>query len=565
MVGIGAFAAALLAMSPLARAQDIFGRRGIYDATASPEIRGKALDYAYIRGEKPSFAELHGLASAPTVEVRRNFVYVEDTDGSLTIPYRQAQDLFDSFDFALRQVYRVLPDEFVFIYLFTAFETGVGAFFYQPEANNTRGIGDMVYDMNGASPRDGFVFMNYWQSFNVLFGQGGPTFVQGQSRAVFNQEAMHRWGAYVQAGTAGMGAGSDVLRGRDDAHWSYFLETNASPMEGNHWRDNGNNSFTTLTTFNDWRYSELDRYLMGLLPATMVEPFFVIDAPVVGTQQDITGQVINKASPPQVPELGGQITIQGHRVNLTIDDIITRNGVRQPAFGQAPTRWRSVFVMLAGKTSPLSETERLSFEQMVDGYAAGFKEATGNVGELDYAQNATPKMPIGGACTAMSDCDVLQANVCLTVPPVPQGSGLCTRPCSQVSSCPMDWCCQADSIGVKVCLPETMCQPEPPPDAGVSSAPDAGDDSMMMMGGADGGTGGAMMEPCACDTTTACDSTNGAMCMCDPECKAQGLQQQKSGCACVRPTRAAPALGLILFGAAILFATKRLRKKSRFE
>src|SRR2546428_2895249 len=81
-------AGAALAAEPAAHAQDLLGRVGIYDATRSPLLRGKQLDYAYIRGEKPSFAEQHGLAGAPTVEIRRNYVYVEDTDGTLHIPYQ---------------------------------------------------------------------------------------------------------------------------------------------------------------------------------------------------------------------------------------------------------------------------------------------------------------------------------------------------------------------------------------------------------------------------------------------------------------------------------------------
>src|SRR5687768_3167350 len=150
-------AGALLAAAP-AQAQDLFGRtEPRYDLTGSPLIRDW-VDHAYINGEVPTFAERKGLAGLPIVEVRRNYVYVEDADGSLNIPWQSQQDVFDSFNFALNELYQVLPDEFVFVYLFTSFETGLGAFFYSPEANTDRGIGSERFDSNGFSPREGFVF-----------------------------------------------------------------------------------------------------------------------------------------------------------------------------------------------------------------------------------------------------------------------------------------------------------------------------------------------------------------------------------------------------------------------
>jgi hypothetical protein len=76
---LGIFILTLVGFSAPAGAQSLFGGTGrmpYRDITGSPEVAGLSLDYSYIAGETPSYAELRGLAGAPTVEVRRNYVYV---------------------------------------------------------------------------------------------------------------------------------------------------------------------------------------------------------------------------------------------------------------------------------------------------------------------------------------------------------------------------------------------------------------------------------------------------------------------------------------------------------
>ncbi|MCK6552112.1 hypothetical protein L6R52_40150, partial [Myxococcota bacterium] len=540
-VTLGAILAAALTTTIPAQAEDLFGRTGLYDATGSAPVKNWRMDYDFIKGLRPTAAELRGLAGAATVEMRRNYVYVQDTDGTQRIPYQSQDDLFNSFEFALREVYRALPDEFVFVYLFTSFDTGVGAFFYAPEASNTRGIGQATFDQNGASPREGFIFMNYWRSFEDTFGRGGEQFVRGQARSVFNQEAGHRWCCFVTAGPGINGTGTDLLLGRDDSHWSYFAQSGGSPMEGNGWRDNGNGTFTTTTNFNNWQFSPLDQYLMGLIPPADVPSFFVIQNPSTGNATDLFGQRINRASTPQIIE---PVTASGTRVDISIDSIVSRNGPRIPAAGQAPTSFKVVFVMLAGRTSGLSEPQRVQFEQMVDDYALGFSQGTGGRATLDYELVATPKLPIGGACQMLEECDQLESSVCLVIPPVAPGSGMCTRACSSAASCPDGWCCQPAESGVDVCLPSELCRAPEPPDAGMTTDPDAGV-------GADASTGGG--GTCTCDVTFSCDKDQSGQdtCTCDPECLAEG---RRDSCTCVaaEPARSTGAVALALVAITLL-------------
>ncbi|MBK6684700.1 MAG: hypothetical protein IPG45_09520 [Deltaproteobacteria bacterium] len=549
-------------------APDFFGREGYYDLSGAPEIKDLRLDYEYLRTGRPTSAETLGLVGAATVQTRRNFVYIEDTDGTLTIPFRSSNDLQTAFNFALRELYQVHPDEFVFVYLFTSFDPRVGAFFYAPEANETRGIGSPRYDQNGPSPREGFVFMNYWQSMQQMYGQFGAAVVRAQGRSIFNQEAGHRWASFIELGTGNNGSGTDLLLGRDEGHWSYFMNSGGSPMEGNAWFDNGNGTFTTTTNLQNWRFSQLDLYLMGLLPKEMVEPFFVIQNPVVqGGGRDLYGQVPTRSSPPQIIE---PVTVSGTRTNFTIDNVISRNANRAPAFGAAPNTWRVVFVMLASRTAPLSEPDRTTFEGMVDNYAAGFHEGTGNRGTLDYSLIEDPvPLPIGGECTDNSNCQQTPDPL-FCLPRSGGAPGLCTKPCADASSCPGDWCCaDLSGTGSLACLPKTefgdgQCPviSQPQPDAGVSD--DAGPSECSCNTG-EGCQEGCACDPacamvpaptpnlCACDLSYSCDpAANGeGNCACDPECD--------EGCGCTTTQQnSASVLGLA--GAFGLLLLRRRRR-----
>ena len=531
-----------------------------YDATNTPLARAYQPRWDEILGHTPSTAGPTAALGAPTIEVRRNYVYVQDTDGELTIPYRTQNDFSESLDFALRQAFTVLPDEFAFVYLFTAFETGIGAFFYAPQANTDRGIGQQVFDQTGLSPLEGFVFMNDWKSFEQQFPGAPRDVIDGFARSVFNQEAGHRWG--VQFDSPASAQSLRTLLGRDDAHWSYFAETGGSPMEGNAWRDNGDGTFTTVTDVRKYDYSDVDLYMMGLLPADQVRPWFLISNPNTMGLRDIYGQALNRASPPQV---FSPLRVRGTRQEYTIDDLTGALGARRPAAGQAPNRWRVAFVVLAGQRNGFDENDKFEFEQKVDMYAEGFKDGTRGLGTLDYIlMGDPPKASIGDACASVEACDPAQATLC-AVPGVGSTASICTRPCANRGECPSSWCCglgQDTSLG-DICLPNGQCA-EPPdagvepdagvaPDSGAAGAPDAGEACACDTTTAC--TAGCACDPecaaCACDTTTACS----AGCACDPECKAQ--VDDASGCS-VGGTRG--DLAVLGVGALVALAFGRRRR-----
>lgn len=147
---------------------------------------------------------------------------------------------------------------------------------------------------------------------------------------VMGQEAGHRWLAFLHFRGAD-GKPSDALLGRDLAHWSFKHDTQASDMEGNEIRDNGDGSF--LTTASTERYSPLDQYAMGLIPASAVPPFFYVDG---GSSDTIAAG--------RHPETG--VSFTGTRHDVTIDDVIAVEGEREPSSDKAPKSFKMAFILI---------------------------------------------------------------------------------------------------------------------------------------------------------------------------------------------------------------------------
>jgi hypothetical protein len=166
--------------------------------------------------------------------------------------------------------------------------------------------------------------------------------------SVMGQEVGHRWLAFVEF-RDGNGRRSNALLGRDGAHWSFFLDSDASVMEGNDIADLGNGSFRTTAAVQ--RYSMLDQYVMGLVDQSEVPPFFYVENPIN----------INPArrNPSSSPEVG--VTFSGTKRTVTIDDIIAAAGRRSPSAADSPRVYRQAFVYIA---SPASTVDPAALEKI---------------------------------------------------------------------------------------------------------------------------------------------------------------------------------------------------------
>ena len=108
---------------------------------------------------------------------------------------------------------------------------------------------------------------------------------------VLAHEVGHRWLANARFRDGA--TTSTELLGRDEVHWSFFMDTDGSYLEGNDITPQADGRFRTAGA--SLRYSALDQYLMGMRDASEVPPFFFVRNPT-GTDTD-PGQNPGPASP----------------------------------------------------------------------------------------------------------------------------------------------------------------------------------------------------------------------------------------------------------------------------
>jgi hypothetical protein len=211
-----------------------------------------------------------------------------------------------------KKFYASHPDNYDQVLLWTDQQvvTG-GTFSYElTVANDVKGIGEDIYDLShdfGSAGRlHSLVVMDAVTKF-----PNDPTqkfLGENNTLSVIGQEVGHRWLAYLQFRDH-TGAVSDALLGRDQAHWSFFFNSDASVMEGNQIQDQGGGKF--LTTDAVKRFSRLDQYAMGLILASQVPAMFYVEAPTGGHQAA------------DAPQIG--VSFTGTRRDFLIDDVIAVN------------------------------------------------------------------------------------------------------------------------------------------------------------------------------------------------------------------------------------------------
>ena len=283
-------------------------------------------------------------------------------------------------------------DVYDFLYVFTDFDFDLGdAFaFYAPVRNDTQGIGLEVFDEDpqgtlGTRRMQGLLMLS---NINNAYPDSPVTRFIGANHAlsIMGQEQGHRWLAF----TGHPGPNPFLLLGRDDAHWSFFLNIEStvsslaaprsSSAEGNVWRDNGDGSFTSINLIDG--YSLLDQYLMGLRPAGDVTGNFVI------TDLSSTGG-FNPGSSPRPNS-----TVRGRRQAVTINEIIQENGPRNPGTATAPRNFRAAVVLLVNAGSqptPATLNKVTLFRLAWESY---FAQSTDNIGRLNtgLAEETVPRV-----------------------------------------------------------------------------------------------------------------------------------------------------------------------------
>jgi hypothetical protein len=285
-----------------------------------------------------------------------------------------------------------------------------GNIYYVPLANDVRGIGYQhadpreVFDDTPEQRLEGIAFLNDWP-----YWQARPD----ELESALHHEVGHRWGARVHARIAG--AYSSALLGRQQEHWSYFLDSGGSPLEGNVWRatEAGRSSETPSYPT---RFSALDRYLMGSLRADEVPPFeLLLDSE--SDAVDCAGRALGPASPPQTC---GTLELEAAAVGISIDDVIAAEGPRLPAADSAPQQLGVLVLMLQSRDETWSASDCDVMARSMRDRIGAFERASAGAVRL---QNVLPD----GASTALDCDDISRASHDALSPDEPAASAAAAR------------------------------------------------------------------------------------------------------------------------------------------
>ncbi len=390
-------------------------------------------------------------AALNTQHIGRNLIVVEDADDSIYSTSFGGLGGNLATQTLAAQLYATFDDRFDFIQILLDWTVNDVFAYYMPLSNDVLGIGaaniapyeDRYDETEGRL--QGYIFMNNWR---LYLGQNAVL-----GREVFLQEIGHRWGAFVHY-DQGQGRQRDLL-GRDDAHWSYWLHSDNSALEGNYWQDNGDGTFTTRSSGYRISFSPLDRYLMGALPPEEVPPFFIIDNPDAAGARDSRGSRLNPASP---PEHAGQLrTFAGTRREITIDDIIAAEGPRRPRWTASQREWRMATVLVVRSGDTLSPERIELAEQLIDSWRLMFEAEVRN--ELDLitaldGDEPPSRLPFGAPCDSAEACNPEEATACVALPDDPAGAMICSHRCADHTECGAGFCClDPASTGNAFCYP----------------------------------------------------------------------------------------------------------------
>jgi uncharacterized protein (TIGR03437 family) len=186
---------------------------------------------------------------------------------------------------------------------------------------------------------------------------------------ILAHEAGHQYLSFVSVPDPANPFGRPML-GRQQAHWSFFFNSDASILEGNRIEDQGeaaNPRFRVTATVAG--YSALDRYLMGLGAPEELQPTFFVRPSLSGNR------------PEDPPRLGA--SFNGARVDIPAESLTSIAGRRTPDHTVAQNRFRFAFILVTddGANPAASEVEKL--DRLRREFEPYFARSTGERGAAE--------------------------------------------------------------------------------------------------------------------------------------------------------------------------------------
>lgn len=236
----------------------------------------------------------------------------------------------------LQRFYQNFSDDYFQVVFFTTFVQTMSGFANEFNIKNqVSGIGLGIFDNSAlygsAGTLESRCNMNRLAAWPTdptsrIFG-GENNFL-----TIMGQEAGHRWGAFVNF-LDSTGTASNMILGRADAHWSYYVDVDHSSLEGGNWQHVSGNLYTTPTKID--YFGDIDEYTMGLRTPQEVTSAFYVSSPTNDLPQNR-----DKGTPPQ-----GTLAT-GTPITVTIDDIIAAEGPRVPTEPNENKDLRQAFILI---------------------------------------------------------------------------------------------------------------------------------------------------------------------------------------------------------------------------
>jgi hypothetical protein len=291
--------------------------------------------------------------------------------GALAESFRD-RDALDTVAVA-RKFYATHGDDYQQLVVYTSRRlVPAGVFSFEETVHNTdAGIGadqdDLSQTFGSRGRLESFVLMDtigkYPDDLNQRF------LGEDSALTVLGHEVGHRW--LVKALFRDGATDSSELLGRDQVHWSFFVDTDGSYLEGNDIAPQADGRFRTAGA--SLRYSALDQYLMGMRDASEVPPFFFVRNPT-GTDTD----------PGQNPATG--VVFGGTRKDVTIGDVVAALGDRSPRGTPwaRPLREAFVYVTVGAPADPANVAK---VERIRAAWPAFFAQSAEGRGSVDPTLN----------------------------------------------------------------------------------------------------------------------------------------------------------------------------------
>lgn len=267
---------------------------------------------------------------------------------------------------AVQRFYGSHPDAFEQVVVYTArpLNPQPGSLAFEVKVRNeVRGIGFETRDDSAAWGSAGALA-------SVVYMDSIDAYLDVDGFEILGHETGHRWLARLRFRDAA-GSTSGALLGRGDVHWSFFLDSDASVLEGNEIAGAGGGRFATTDIVR--RFSPLDQYAMGLRSAAEMPPFFH-----VAFADDFRPARTYKAS--SGPEVG--VSFSGERRDVTIADVIAALEPRDPPAERAPRLLRQAYLLVVDAEAPATPRRLEALDRIRSRFPAWYAEATGGRGEV---------------------------------------------------------------------------------------------------------------------------------------------------------------------------------------